>query len=398
MLERLEVRGFRNLADLDLRFTRRFTVFVGPNGAGKTNLLEAVYLAAYLRSFRCGDLGALVGSDATTALVTAHVRRHPGDPPEALEVRLDRTARGARRTALVAGKRVRRLRDFFGRLKVVLFSPEDLTVLRSGPAARRDLLDRAVAAAEPVHLADLADYDKLVRSRNRLLAEARETGRLDEAWLATYDASLAELGGRIWVRRTAWVEAVRPVFVEEFAAICGPDPACDLAYVPRIGGVPADAADAAARLRAALEEGLAEDRRRGRTGAGPHRDDLAVTLGGRPAASFASQGQTRALVLALKLAELSLLAETGGARPTLLLDVSSELDPERTARLFAVLSRTVDRCLLSTTDRSLVAVGSAADRIEYAVRGGRVEPLDAPFAARAVGVVPAPGEPRNSTP
>lgn len=378
MLSRLSVAGFRNLANLDLSFDTRFSVFVGPNGAGKTNLLEAVYVAAYLRSFRCSEAERLVRTDASVARIEAESRRHPGDPPERLTVELARTARGARRSVHVEGKRVRRFRDFYGRLKVVLFSPEDLAVLRGGPAARRALIDRAVAAIDGLHLADLADYEKVVRTRNRLLAEAEGRRRIDEALLGAYDQKIATVGGRIWRRRAEWVAAVRPLFAREFEAICGPSSAADLAYVPRLRAPsnPASEAEAAALLAGGLAEARSEDLRRAQTTVGPHRDDIAVTLAGQPAATFASQGQTRALVLALKLAELTLLADAGGVRPTLLLDdVSSELDPTRTARMFEVLRNTVDQCLLSTTDRGLVQIDDAAEVAEYRVLEGCVEPV-----------------------
>lgn len=378
MLSRLSVAGFRNLADLELSFDTRFSVFVGPNGAGKTNLLEAVYVAAYLRSFRCSDTERLVGTKASAARIVAESRRHPDDPPERLTVELARTARGARRSVHVEGKRVRRFRDFYGRLKVVLFSPEDLAVLRGGPSARRALVDRAVGALDGLHLADLIDYEKVVRSRNRLLAEADGRGRIDEALLGAYDEKIATLGGRIWHRRAQWVEAVRPLFAREFGAICGPSAVADLAYVPRLRAppLPSSEAETAALLAEGLAHARSEDVRRGQTTVGPHRDDVSVTLAGQPAATFASQGQTRALVLALKLAELSLLADAGGVRPTLLLDdVSSELDPSRTARLFEVLRSTVDQCLLSTTDRGLVQIDDSAEVAEYRVVDGRVEPV-----------------------
>jgi len=378
VLKRLRLAGFRNLAPLDLRFSTRFTVFVGENGAGKTNLLEAVHVAGYLRSFRCADAGALVRAGDVHARIEVEQRTHADRPPTRLEVRVHRTGTGARREALVDGKRVRRFRDYFGRLPVVLFSPEDLSVLRGGPKGRRDLLDRAVAVGEPVHLADLSDYEKIQRSRNKLLSDARDrAGRLDDALLATYDTKLSALGGRIRVRRRRWIDAVRADFVREYGAICGEALVPDLDYRSKDGAVLAeeDESAACAAFADALESSRGEDLRRGQTTEGPHRDDLIVTLGGHRAATFASQGQTRALVLALKLAEIERLARDGPTRPTLLLDdVSSELDPQRTARLFEVLERTVEQCLLSTTDAALVRVEDPADRTVYDVAHGSVAP------------------------
>jgi len=376
VLERLRLAGFRNLAPLDLRFSTRFTVFVGENGAGKTNLLEAIHVAGYLRSFRCADAGALIRTGDAHTRIEVEQRTHADRPPTRLEVRIHRTGAGTRREAFVDGKRVRRFRDYFGRLPVVLFSPEDLSVLRGGPKGRRDLLDRAVSVGEPVHLVDLTDYEKVQRSRNKLLVEARErSGRLDDALLATYDAKLSTLGGRIRVRRRKWIDAVRAGFVREYEAVCGAVLAPDLDYRSKDGATLAeeDEAAASAAFAEALDRNRGEDLRRGQTTEGPHRDDLVVTLGGHRAATFASQGQTRALVLALKLAEIDRLARRGPTRPTLLLDdVSSELDPKRTARLFEVLERTVEQCLLSTTDDALVQVEDPADRTVYDVDRGRV--------------------------
>src|SRR5690606_29301156 len=171
-------------------------VLFGANGAGKTNILEALYLVATLRSFRSTDLGPLVRHDASEARVEVAGHDHLLGVKTRLAVHLTRTARQTRRTALADGKTVRSGPDFYGRLRAILFTPEDLGVLRGSPTGRRQFLDRALFARDRAHIADIADYDKLLRSRNRVLRgddaginQGQQDGLLD-----AYDAGLAATG------------------------------------------------------------------------------------------------------------------------------------------------------------------------------------------------------------
>lgn len=390
-LRNLKLAEFRNFAlvgssEQTVEFGPRFTVLHGHNGAGKTNILEALYLVSTLRSFRTADTRALLrrGSDHARVQVEAF------DPKlrlsTLLEVRLDRTANATRRTARLDGKLVRSAVDFYGRIAAVLFTPEDLEVLRGAPGGRRQFLDRVLFARERAHIGDVQAYDKLLRSRNRVLKlEGPELPPAERVRLLdTYDHGLADVGARIWARRVELVGLLREGFSTAFTQIHAREALVsghfqsDLRYVSRVPE-PGRSPTIDERRRA-LASALSEHRRRDeaarRTTVGPHLDDLEVTLDGTVAGDFASQGQARALVLAFKIAELRAARERGGEAPLLLLDdVSSELDPSRTGAVYEVLRSAVSQTFVTTTRPELFpTLGERrGERADWIVRDGRLE-------------------------
>lgn len=367
-LTRLHLRDFRNIEEQSIEFADRFTVLWGENGAGKTNVLESLYFLSTLRSFRARELKTLVRHGAPGARVELHAHDESLDLGRTLSVRLDCSERSTRKTSQLDGKTIRAARDFYGRVQVVLFTPEDLGVLRGSPSGRRQFMDRVLFARDRAHISDVSAYEKVLRSRNRVLKDPELAPGQLQGLLDTYDLQLAEYGGRIWQRRVELLEQVHQPFQTAFAQIFGPQLHCALAYESRIEGGPG-----AEDVLAALRERRPKDLVRRTTGVGPHLDDLVVTLDGRNAGEFASQGQSRALVLAFKIAELR-AARAGGNPPILLLDdVSSELDPTRSDQLFATLAELAGQCVLTTTSMEFIRLPEAATRETYRVEAGRFD-------------------------
>jgi DNA replication and repair protein RecF len=274
------------------------------------------------------------------------------------------------------GKAVRPASRYFGGFQVVLFAPEDLTVARGAPSDRRAFLDRAVFQRAPEYLGEAQDYDKVLRSRNAVLraAQGRGGSRDTAGLLAVYDERLADLGARRVHRRARLLAELAPRLRAAFAAITRGDLAAEARYASSWLGPDTDTDDEAtlvARLASALTSARPADLARAVTTVGPHRDDLELTLDGRAAGSFASQGQLRALVLAWKIAELELLTETHGEAPILLLDdVSSELDPQRNEYLFDFLCAKQPQCFVTTTHSRHVL--APAERVDFEVCSGTV--------------------------
>lgn len=382
MLQRLELHDFRNFEHAVVEVGPRFTVLAGHNGAGKTNVLEAIWLLATLRSFRVGELAPLVRREAPVAAAAVRLFDEELQLPSDLVVRLARHDDSARRQAFADGKLVRSAADFYGRVSAVLFTPEDLAVLRGGPSQRRQLVDRMLFARARGHIADVQAYEKQLRSRNRVLRDEQLPERERERMLEAYETGLAETGARIWTRRERLMDELRPVVGRAFARIhggVGPEPALGGGPTPDIGlhydvvAGPIPEPERPAALLRLLAERRPHDRMRGVTTLGPHRDDIAVSFDGEPAVSVASQGQTRALVLALKLAELD-VARTALGRPPLLLldDVSSELDPARTALLFEALVELAGQCILTTTSAHHLGAIPAAETVRWRVDNGSI--------------------------
>ncbi len=365
----LHVQDFRNLPQVQLTPSAHATIAVGQNGQGKTNLLEALYFLATLKPLRAGRLSELVRWGTQGARVTGRFLLKGAEREIAVEVG------GGTRQAFVDGKKAPSLEEYFGGVSVVAFTPDDLEVIKGGPDARRGFLDRAVFNRFPAFLKESRDYARALKNRNRLM---REGLAADPAYLDAYDETLARAGARVYVRRRALMAELAPRAQATFASIGRtPEPAV-YGYHPAHLGQDFAQADEA-RLAQALLEALAGRRRRdlerGFTSVGPHVDDVAVTLGGRSARAYASQGQQRALVLGWKIAEIENLHASMSFLPLLLLDdVSSELDPERNAYLMGYLAHSGAQVFLTTTDASLVRGAAAPDTLWMDVHAGQIAP------------------------
>ncbi len=331
--------NFRNLAAVQGTPHPQFTVIAGQNGQGKTNLLEGLYYLLCLRPLRPSKPRDLLRLGQAEARLQATLER--GGVQEQLEATI--TAEG--RSLVQNGKPVQELGRYFEGGAVVAFTPDDLALVRAGPDRRRRFLDRAVFNRWPTFLEESREYQRLLRSRNRLLQEHAPSDLRESV-----EGPLATAGAKLVLRRRAWRPEVAALRAEAVSRIGRRPGGLTASYPgPPEGGVP----EVAAWLVSELARKLDHDRERGFTSVGPHADDLRFSLGGLDARRFASQGQARALVLALKVAEIENLRSRLGFPPLLLLDdVSSELDPERNRQLLDYLADLPAQVLLTTTDPS----------------------------------------------
>ncbi len=335
---------------------------MGENGQGKTNLLEAVYVACTLKPLRAARLQELVRFGAARAAVGAEVE----GPGGARRVSVEVAAGG--RTAFLDGKPQDSLDAYFEGLAAVCFSPDDLLLVKGGPEGRRRFLDRAAFNRWPAVLSEAREYVRALRSRNAAL---RTAGAEVEA---SFRAPLVRAGARLVRRRRDLLAELAPLVARAYAEISGPGaPEARLGY-RAAGGLGAEGTEEelAARLADTLEARAHRDRERGFTSVGPHMDDLFLTLDAHGARPFASQGQQRALVLALKVAEIENLRVALGRPPLLLLDdVSSELDPQKNHYLLDYLGRLPGQAFLTTTDARLLEPAAGPETAVYTVRGGQ---------------------------
>ena len=325
----LRLRDFRNYAHADLVFGTGITVLVGANAQGKSNLLESVYTAALGRSPRASADVELVRFGQDRAYMRAEVR----DPrSDVLEVAVDRTS-GEKRMK-VNGVAVQR-GQLLGRMAVVLAGPLDGEMIRGAPGARRRVLDAALSQASPSYYFALTRYLRVVRQRNRLLAEGAGGPAL-EPW----DAQLVALGATLLERRRKFVRALAARAAERHARIADGSEQLEVAYACTAddpegtaagtgGSSKAPGSDAIALARA-LARTRGEELRRRTTLIGPHRDDLRITVNGVDLRTFGSRGQQHTAALGLRLGEAQLLRDELGTWPVLLLDdVLADLDPSR---------------------------------------------------------------------
>lgn len=334
----LSLTDFRSYEGVEIEFGPRVTTLVGRNGQGKTNVVEAVRYLSTLSSHRVAADAPLIRAGAARAVVRARVEK--AGRSLALEVTMNP---GKANTARI-GRAVAKPRDLLGTLRTVVFAPEDLALVKGDPAGRRQFMDELIVALHPRLAGDLSDYDRVLRQRSSMLKSAKNA-RGDLTMLDIWDEKLAELGGRIVQARRAAIGALAPYVKSAYAAVAPDGGDCRVAYSTSLDQPEALAVDASAgaigeRLLARLGELRTKEIDRGVTLAGPHRDDLDITLGELPAKGYASHGESWSCALALRLGSYDLLTADDGpdagddGEPVLILDdVFAELDSGRRSAL-----------------------------------------------------------------
>lgn len=373
-IERLSLTGYRSYRELDVAFTTGAQVVVGPNAAGKTNLLEAMVVLATGHSHRTSNDLDLVSWEQSFARLEAQACSG-GVEAERLEVVLARPGVGGSRKRVRINGVPRRPGALSTVLRAVLFAPEEMLLVVGSPSLRRAALDTLVAQREPEGSAVLATYGRALQQRNTLLRRIRE-GEAAPDELRYWDDVLVRDGGRIVGWRLASLAALAGPLAAAHAEIAPEEPYLTLRYVTNAPGAAGEGPSDALRRR--LAETREKEMWNGVTLVGPHRDDLAFVLGEREMAGFASRGQQRTAILALKLAHLELLTQSQGAPPLLLLDdVFSELDPDRRAHLVRRI-RELPQAFVTTTTLDDLDPRLVRESTAWRVEGGRLREVGAP--------------------
>ena len=316
-IERIELKNFRNYESLTLEPCEGVNVLAGDNAQGKTNCLEAAYLTCAGRSHRTRQDRELIRWGADFASVRVEAERRDGS--HEVEIILPASAR---RIIKIAGQKVSRSGELMGHVTGVIFSPEDLGLIKDGPVERRRFMDIAISQLRPSYYYALQRYSRALKQRGEIL-RTQQYAALDE-----FDMELVRAGGEIMRHRKWYIEKMNSVSREVHGHISMSREELSVEYRPGIGE------DMAECLRAVRDA----DIRRQTTSVGVHRDDIAILIDGHEARLFGSQGQQRTAALSLRLSELTVMKNESGEWPLLMLDdVMSELDPARRRQLVRYL-------------------------------------------------------------
>ncbi len=388
----LSLADFRSYAHVEVPLRAGVTVFTGANGQGKTNLVEAIEFLATLGSHRVAAEAPLVRVGAERAIVRARVQAGLEDSRNLLlEVEI---IPGRANKATLNRSPLRRPRDLLGALRVVLFSPDDLAIVKGDPGERRRFIDDLVTARWPRLAGVRADYDRVLRQRSTLLKSLSGRGLRavseDAAiTLDIWDGQLAALGAELVAARLATLEELGPLLAAAYADIAPTNNVAAASYKSS-AQVSAEhsVAEVAAELETRMRERRGEELARGLCLVGPHRDDITLSLGDLPTRGYASHGEAWSMALGLRLAGFALL-RADGVEPVLILDdVFAELDETRRERLAE---------LIGGAEQVLITAAVPAD-VPAALAGRRFEVENATVVMESSGEPPETAEPSNEPP
>jgi DNA replication and repair protein RecF len=346
ILAEIHLRNFRNHAQTSVDFGTGINALLGNNGQGKTNILEGISYLGLTKSFYAsGDVNVLQLGRGEFS-VEGTIRSDRGITHR-IEIQYERTS-GEKRV-FVDGVQPETMASVIGKFPVVVLSPENSAITSGGPAERRRFLDIVLSQVSELYLADLLEYRKVLRQRNRILADAKVSGIDAEEILAPWTEALVVRGGGIIVRRARFIAEFAPYVLEAYRLLVNLGEQPDVQYSTVAEG-PAERADIENALVAALRERRNEERKRGLTLVGPHRDDLVFSLNGIGVQEYASQGQHKSFLVALKVAEFHYLRDRAGEAPMLLLDdIFSELDEHRAGNILRLVT-SLGQAIITATD------------------------------------------------
>jgi DNA replication and repair protein RecF len=373
IVTRIQLRHFRNHAASGLEFGDGVNALLGDNGQGKTNILEAVSYLGLTKSFyAASDVRAVQFDEPSFEL--EGVMRDGGGREHVVRVTYGRA--GGEKEFTVNGVRPERLAAVIGRFPLVILSPDHGAITSGGPSERRKFLDITLAQVSPAYLEDLLEYRRVLRQRNLLLAEARRRGALSGPALEAWTVSLAAHASRIVARRRAFAAEFIGYVEPAYRRLVPSGEQPGLGYVGAAEGE--TPREIEATLLKVLERSAREERQRGVTLVGPHRDDLRILINGREVQQFASQGQHKTLLVAIKIAEFRYVQERREESPVLLLDdVFSELDRGRATRILEVVDE-LGQCMITATDEEVFhgAVRWGGRHRRFLVRSGAARPAE----------------------
>lgn len=360
-IDSIELTNFRNYESLELGFSEKTNILYGENAQGKTNVLEAAYVGATTRSHRMTRDKDMIRFGADEAHIRLNVKKR--DVGHRIDMQLRKTNG---KSVNIDGIPIRRSSELFGLINIIFFSPEDLSIVKEGPAERRRFMDAEICQLSRIYYSNLSDYNKILNQRNNLIREIlnrRSKRASDEDLLMTldvWDMQLAQYGKRIIEERHNFIRMLYEVVQRVHSKITGGREKIEIKYEPNVRED---------RLEEMLKSKREADFRSASTTVGPQRDDIGIYINENDVRVYGSQGQQRTAALTLKLAEIELVREMISDTPILLLDdVMSELDERRRDALLGSIDG-IQTILTCTGYGDFIRERVEQDRVYKVVQG-----------------------------
>lgn len=369
ILESLQLKNFRNYEDIDITFSKGINILIGDNAQGKTNLLESIYVLALARSHRTSKDNEMIQFGKEASRISGSVKTERSRFP--LEIILSKQGKKAKVNHLLQ----RSLSDYIGHLKVVLFAPEDLSLVKGAPSERRGFIDRELGQINAVYLYHITQYNRILKQRNQYLKDIRRhPSKRDEVYLEVLTEQLAieaseVIKERVWFIENLekWAQVIHEEITQEQETL-------HISYQTSVKEETYTDTEALfVSLMDHYRKNKERDEEQGNTFTGPHRDDISFYINEKDVQIYGSQGQQRTAALSTKLAEIDLIKETTGFYPVLLLDdVLSELDDHRQTHLLKATESKV-QTFLTTTSIEGIETQVIDDLTLYKIKDGNIE-------------------------
>ena len=326
-IRRLQMLNYRNYNALDIELCPNVNVFMGDNAQGKTNILEAIYYCAFAKSHRTSKDKELINWNGEHAFISVDVGR------ERLDKRIDISIlKDGKKSIRINKIKIKKIGELFGNFNVVMFSPEDLRIIKDSPGVRRKFIDMELCQLNPKYYYNLVQYNKVLNERNILLRNRNTSSEM----LEIYDMQLVEFGYNIIRDRIKYIESLNKYAEKIHSDITSGKEKINFKYISTIK----DLENIKENFYTLLEKNRSKDCDRGITSIGPHRDDFFVYINDIDTKSYGSQGQQRTAVLTMKFSSLEIIKELTGEFPVLLLDdVLSELDFNRKKYILSTIGQ-----------------------------------------------------------
>ncbi|MBK0955288.1 DNA replication/repair protein RecF [Enterococcus faecium] len=344
-LNKLYLKNYRNYEELNIEFSKNLVIFLGENAQGKTNLLESIYVLAMTRSHRTSSEQELIGWTDDQAMIQGEITKGSSTLP--LEILLSKKGRKTKINHIEQKK----LSTYVGQMNVILFAPEDLSLVKGSPQTRRKFLDMELGQINPIYLYDLVQYQAILKQRNQYLKQLNEKKQTDLLYLDILSEQLAAFGSKVLKARAQFVKRLEFWANSLHQQITHQKEQLEIEYLTAVDSLETHTQEQIQeQFLALLNQNKKKDLFRGTTTVGPHRDDLSFFINQKNVQTYGSQGQQRTTALSVKLAEIDLIKEETGEYPILLLDdVMSELDDNRQLHLLETIEGKVQTFLTTTT-------------------------------------------------